>query len=115
MSTELTRLLYTKIPGTRLTSFVVSHVPEVICAGKESEDGVVEISKFVITIPFTGSTCAPSYSITPLAGIFSWIITDVGMPELVRSRFWLDVSGDLATFGAEGELISRLYRSYIEE
>lgn len=110
ITTELTRLLCDQISGTRLLSFTVSSVPELVFAGKENDDGLLSVSKFGVAIPFNAYTSAPGHPITPLAGVFTWTITDVGKPEVVRSRFWLDVNGDLANFGKNGELISRLYR-----
>lgn len=110
ITTELTRLMRSQISGTRLLSFRVDSVPEVICTGKESEDGLLTVSKFGVAIPFTTSVCSPDSPTTLLTGVFTWIIVDVGQPELVKSRFWLDVNGDIATFGREGELLSRLYR-----
>jgi hypothetical protein len=108
--TELTRILCSQISGTRLLSLTVSSVPEVLCTGQEDDHGLLSISRFGIAIPFHANTCAPGHPTTLLTGVFTWTITDVEKPEVVKSRFWLDVNGDLANFGKEGELLSRLYR-----
>lgn len=95
---------------SRLTTLKVLSEPQWL-TGAVPSDGDRDKLKIVRSgVAFeVGLTVESQGQSHKLKGVFTWVAVHLDKPGQQKQRAWLDLDGDLKTFGAEGELKTRVY------
>jgi hypothetical protein len=111
LQSEFVTILNQQVPGSTLLGLQVRGEPEWL-TGAVPTDG--DRSKAVlvrtgVAFEFALSVKTPDRKVYDLTGVFSWVGVHLNDPAQRKQRTWFDLNGNLSTFGANGELKSRMY------
>lgn len=108
---DVESLLCQSVVGSRLLSFQVTSTPQWLTgARRDSEDSEhVILVRTGVAFEFALSVQTPTGDVFDVKGVYTWCGYHLDEPEKRKYRNWLDIDGDLAAFGKEGELMLRIY------
>ncbi|MET0534304.1 MAG: hypothetical protein ABW171_08775, partial [Steroidobacter sp.] len=108
---EIESILHQQVAGSKLLGLKVQGEPEWLTGAVRREEDLEQaiLVRTGVAFEFLLSVKTPDGTVHELAGVFSWVAVHLNDPANTKHRTWFDVNGDLATFGAHGELNVRLY------
>ncbi len=109
--TDVESLLCQSVAGSRLLSFQVTSTPQWLTGGRrEGEDAKhVILVRTGVAFEFMLSVQTPANDVFDLKGVYTRCGYRLDDPENRKYQSWLDIDGELAAFGKDGELMLRLY------
>ena len=93
--------------STQLLEFKISSEPEWLTGGRSSEDPnkiILVRSGFAAHCDFSLQDDSGIYDLT---GIFTWVATH--LDQIPITKMWMDLDGNMQTFGKNGVLAERIY------
>lgn len=111
ITTEFEAILSQQVPGSRLLGLHARGKPDWLTGAvpTEGDPSKAILVRTGLAFEFALSVRTPDGTVHDLAGVFSRVGVHLNDPARTKQRTWFDLNGDLATFGAEGELKRRMY------
>lgn len=107
---EVEDILQQQVAGSVLNFFRVSSDPQWLTGARKREDGSNKAILVRVGVAFEFELSVDGEGEThELKGVFTWAGFDLDDPVNRRRQVWFDINGDLATFGSDGELVTRIY------
>ncbi|MGW8390518.1 hypothetical protein [Pseudoduganella sp. HUAS MS19] len=107
---EVEDMLQQQVAGSALNSFRVVSDPQWLTGARKPEDGGSKVILVRVGVAFEFELSVDGNGRThELNGVFTWAGFSLDDPANRRRQVWLDIDGDLETFGSEGELVTRIY------
>lgn len=104
-------ILDEQVSGSILRRFRVVTEPEWLTGALRSEDdpNIAILVRCGVAFPFVLQVEHLDNRLFELQGVYSRVGVDLNLPDQARQRVWLDIDGDMPTFGSNGALHERLY------
>jgi hypothetical protein len=111
LQSEFSAILNEQVPGSTLLGLQVRSDPEWLTGAipTKADPSKAVLARTGVAFEFALSVRTPDRKVYDLVGVFSWVGVHLNDPAQRKQRTWFDLNGNLSTFGAEGELKSRLY------
>lgn len=109
--TEFEAMLSQQVPGSILQGLIVRGKPEWLTGAVPSEEDPNQaiLVRTGVAFEFELSVKAPDGKVYDLNGVFTWVGVDLHDHSQAKQSVWLDLDGNLASFGSDGELKRRVY------
>jgi hypothetical protein len=108
---EIIVMLDGQVQGSILLHLNVSGPPDWLSTGRPGNDDPEKavLVRAGLAFPIELQVATPNDGEHLLTGIYTWVATGMDTPGARRQRVWLDLDGNLKTFGSDGLLRERLY------
>jgi hypothetical protein len=105
-------ILRQQVPDSQLATLQVLSEPQWLTGARKPDGGSDKAILVRTGVAFEFGLAVETAGKThQLSGVFTWVGVDLDKPGQHKHRVWMDLNGNLETFGSEGALKTRVYMS----